>query len=204
MAAIAEELVFREPSPTVDDDSPEVSVVEGPAGRETLALIESASRPPRSRQSTLGYGDRISNAPGAKTPSRPPISEKKPSRAPSKTPSHAPGVKPASHAPGVKAPSHAPGTKASSHSPAQTASRAPIAPVAPTPLGSMPTIFEMFTFVVQGAEVASLASDAQRRRFVESYLIARLPRQDMAQVDRIDVTPWTVKDTVVVRVWCRI
>jgi len=156
MAAITEELLFREkPRGKVDDDGPEVSVVEGPAGRETLALIENATRPPRSRQATLDYGDRISNAPGAKVPSKIP-------------------------------------------------SRAPVASKSARPLIAVPTIFEMLTFVVQSADVASLSSESQRRRFVETYLLQRLPAKDMAQVERVDVTPWTVKDTVVVRVWCKV
>lgn len=197
MAAIAEDLIFREkPRARDEDDSPEVSVVEGPAGRETLALIENdvAARQPRSRQSTLGYGDRISNAPGAKTPSQPV----------GKAPSHAPAARPSSRAPAAKTPSHAPAAKPSSRAPAAKTSRALIDAKAPSPSAVAPTIFEMLTFVVQGAEVASLASDGQRRRFVETHLLHRLPARDMAQVDRVDVTPWTVKDTVVVRVWCKV
>jgi len=195
MAAIAEELVFRESPRATEDDGPEVSVALGPAGRETLALIEDAARPPRSRQSTLGYGDRISNAPGAKTPSQ----------AEAKTPSHAPAAKPASRAPGAKAPSQAPGVKPATRAPAaKTPSRAPTAAKAPAPIAVVPTIFEMLTFVVQGADVASLASEGQRRRFVETHLLHRVPGQDMSQVDRVDITPWTVRDTVVVRVWCKI
>ncbi len=60
--------------PKLDDDGPEVSVVEGPAGRETLALIADLARPARGPQSTLDYSDRIANAPGSKTPSRVPAS----------------------------------------------------------------------------------------------------------------------------------
>jgi len=197
MAAIAEELVFRE-APPLDDDGPEVSVVEGPAGRETLALIEGAggARPARARLATLGYGDRISNAPGAQTPNAAPTA---------KTPSGAPKAKPASAAPKAKPPSRAPAAKMPSGAPAaKTPSRAPAAANVPSPVGVTPTIFEMLTFVVQGADVASLASDGQRRRFIEAHLLHRLPGQNMAQVDRVDVTPWTVKDTVVVRVWCKI
>ncbi len=135
-----------------DDDGPEVSVVEGPAGRETLALI--AETAPRWRmrplQSTLDYGDRISNAPGSKTPSRSP------------------------------------------------AARALASPPA------APIIFELLTFVVQGADAASLASEAQRRRFVEAHLLQRLPGKTLTRVDRVEVTPWTVQGTVEVRVWCRV
>jgi len=132
------------------DDAPEVSVVATPAGRETLALFAEMARPMRPPQVTLDYGDRISNAPGAKTPSH-----------------------------------------------------APVAPE-PKPLAASVTIFEMLTFVVQSADVASLASEEQRRRFVEEHLLQRLPGKTMAGVERIDVTPWTVRDTVVVRVWCKV
>ena len=131
------------------DDGPEVSVVEGPAGRDTLALIEELSPPMRAEQVTLDYGDHISNAPGSKTPSRVP-----PPRA--------------------------------------AATALPLA------------IFEMLTFVVQGAEIASLSSEAVRRKFVEQHLLRRLPDRDMTRVERIDVTPWTVQNTVVVRVWCKL
>jgi hypothetical protein len=71
---------------------------------------------------------------------------------------------------------------------------------APAPLA----IFEMLTFVVQGQDPASLASEALRRRFVEQHLSARLPANGMQSVERIDVTPWTVRDTLVVRVWCKV
>jgi len=207
MAAIAEELVFREPPAAIDDDSPEVSVVEGPAGRETLALIEGAggARPARARLATLGYGDRISNAPGAKTPSAAPAA-KAPSGAPkAKTPSGAPTPKTPSRAPAAKAPSRAPVAKPPDReSNAKAANAVPAKAAVPSPVSVVPLIFEMLTFVVQGADVASLASDGQRRRFIETHLLHRLPSQNMAQVDRVDVTPWTVKDTVVVRVWCKI
>jgi len=102
----------------------------------------------RDEQSTLDYGDRIENAPGAKTPSRAPIA-------------------------------------------------------APRPNKAELAVFEMITFVVQGADVATLASEAQRRRFVAEHLIRRLPVKNLDQVERVDVTPWTVQDTVVVRVWCK-
>lgn len=67
-----------------------------------------------------------------------------------------------------------------------------------------PAIFEMLTFVVQGRDPAALASEALRRRFVEEHLLARLPASGMSCVERVDVTPWTVRDTLVVRVWCKL
>jgi len=64
-------------------------------------------------------------------------------------------------------------------------------------------IFEMVTYVVRGGDVARLASESLRRQFVEEHLLGRLPVKSMADVDRVDVTPWTVQGTLVVRVWCR-
>ncbi len=64
-------------------------------------------------------------------------------------------------------------------------------------------IHEMVTFVVRG-ELAQLASVSARRDFVRERLLHRLPVQTIDEVDRIDVTPWTVRGTVIVRVWCRI
>jgi hypothetical protein len=64
-------------------------------------------------------------------------------------------------------------------------------------------IFEMMTYVVRGGDVARLASESSRRSFVEEYLLARLPVSSMAEIERVDVTPWTVPGTLVVRVWCR-
>jgi hypothetical protein len=164
MAAIAEELLTaaKPLASTPIDDAPEVSFAEGPVGRETLALIVEEARPLRPPQSTLSYGDRISNAPGARTPSQAP--------APSAAPDLATRAKP----------------------PESGTAEAPFA------------IFEMLTFVVQGPEIAQLSSDPVRRRFVEEHLLHRLPAKNMAQVDRVDVTPWTVRGTVVVRVWCKV
>jgi hypothetical protein len=81
----------------------------------------------------------------------------------------------------------------------------PVAPprpaAAPAPGGL--EIFEMLTFLVRGLESAKLSSEALRRRFVEESLLHRLPVTSMDGVDRVDVTPWTVQGTLVVRVWCR-
>jgi len=64
-------------------------------------------------------------------------------------------------------------------------------------------VFEMATFVVRG-DLAQLSSVAARRRFVTDRLLHRLPVESIEEVDRIDVTPWTVRGTVIVRVWCRV
>ena len=149
LAAISAELagIIEADAPGL---APEISVSEGPVGRETLALITDLARQVRPEQATLDDGDRISNAPGSKAPSQAP----------------APFSRRAAHVPFA--------------------------------------IFEMLTFVVQGPEIAHLSSDTLRRRFVEEHLRHRLPNQDVARIERIDVTPWTVQGTVVVRVWCKV
>ncbi|HMJ14379.1 MAG TPA: hypothetical protein VK524_23345 [Polyangiaceae bacterium] len=65
-------------------------------------------------------------------------------------------------------------------------------------------IFEMLTFVVQGSSVEELSSQDSRRRFVMSRLRHRLPIRTESEIDRIDVTPWNIRGTVVVRVWCKV
>jgi hypothetical protein len=84
--------------------------------------------------------------------------------------------------------------------------------VGPSPRAAIPApnaavaaleIFEMMTYVVRGGDVARLASEGSRRSFVEEHLFERLNVKSMADVERVDVTPWTVPGTLVVRVWCR-
>jgi hypothetical protein len=65
-------------------------------------------------------------------------------------------------------------------------------------------IMEMVTFVVRGRDVLQLSSEAARREFVREKLMHRLPVESLERVDRIDVTPWTVRGTVVLRVWCKV
>lgn len=153
MDAIQAELVPL-PLPAIvegETSSPEITVRQSIAGRETLAAIFEETRPEvRPPQTTLSYGDRVSNAPGAKTPS--------------------------------------------------TAPR----PVPATTADAGVEIFEMMTYVVRGVDAARLSSDVLRRKFVEENLLARLPTKSMDDIDRVDVTPWTVQGTLVVRVWCRL
>lgn len=168
MAAIEEELAAPSLSTA---EAPVIEITETPAGRETMAAIEEeladAMRP---RQNTLPYGDRISNAPGARSPSRAPAARKVADDGPEITVDAEPPVK-----------------------------VAPAAKPAPDAL----EIFELLTFIVRGNPVGDLSTDALRRRFVKAHLLHRVPGKSLDSVERIEVTPWTAKGTMVLRVWCR-
>lgn len=152
MAAIEQELQTSDRS---TPEAPVIEISEAPAGRETMAAIaEELANEVRPRQNTLPYDDKISNAPGAKSPSRMP----------------APIVAPVSQ-PGVAADSV--------------------------------EIFELLTFIIRGNAAFDLSTDALRRRFVGEHLLHRLPSRSLDDVERIEVTPWTAKGTMVVRLWCK-
>jgi hypothetical protein len=172
MAAIEEEMAAPSLSTT---EAPVIEVSEAPAGRETMAAIaEELASEMRPRQNTLPYADRISNAPGAKSPSRMP-------GPPAALPSAAPGEDDA---------------------PRITIEGEPVAPsprVAPQGI----EIFELLTFIIRGNKVGDLSTDALRRRFVQDHLLHRVPSGSIDAVERIEVTPWTAKGTMVVRVWCK-
>jgi hypothetical protein len=65
-------------------------------------------------------------------------------------------------------------------------------------------ISELVTFVVRGGDLTQLSSEDGRRRFVTERLLARLPVRSLDQVLRVDVTPGTVRGTLIVRVWCQL
>jgi hypothetical protein len=66
-----------------------------------------------------------------------------------------------------------------------------------------PEIYELLSFVVRG-NANHLTTDVLRRRFVERFLLSRLPVQSMADVERVDTSPGTFAETLVLRVWCRL
>lgn len=181
MAAIEEELAAPR---IVTAEAPVIEISEAPAGRETLAAIaEELAESMRPRQNTLPYGDKISNAPGARSPSRAP------------SPPAAPAT-PAAKASATKA------SAAKDDGPEVTVSEEP-APLTPRLAPEALEIFELLTFIIRGGGVGDLSTDALRRRFVEQHLLHRVPSGSIEDVERIEVTPWTAKGTMVVRVWCR-
>jgi hypothetical protein len=177
MAAIEEELATPGLSTA---DAPMIEISETPAGRETMAAIaEELANEMRPRQNTMPYGDRISNAPGARLPSRAP-----------KSPQNEPTVAAATPKPAK------PDAALELTAPTAAASKEPLA-------AEGVEIFELLTFIVRGNKVGDLSTDALRRRFVEQNLLHRVPGNRIDAVERIEVTPWTAKGTMVVRVWCR-
>ena len=180
------------------ESAPEIQVAEKPAGRETLAAIAEELRPGvRQEQATLPYGDRISNAPGARTPSR----------LPGKTPSK-PRPRPRSEtSPEITVRQVPAGRETMAAIEAELRGDGALSAPSDAPVvqpGEPLEIFEMVTFVVRGSDAARLSTDALRRRFAEERLLHRLPITSADDIDRVDVTPWTVRDTFVVRVWCRL
>jgi hypothetical protein len=175
MAAIDEELSASRVSTA---EAPVIEISETPVGRETMAAItEELAESMRPRQNTLPYADKISNAPGARSPSR------------------APTPPPTAQAKATKA------TKVN-EGPEVTTKAAPAA-LAPRLAPDVLEIFELLTFIVRGSGVGDLSTDALRRRFVTEHLLHRVPSGSIDDVERIEVTPWTAKGTMVVRVWCR-
>jgi hypothetical protein len=65
-------------------------------------------------------------------------------------------------------------------------------------------IFEVSTFVVEGAEVFTKASDGARRDFVAKRLLHRLPVLSINDVERIDLSPGAAPNTAILRIWSRV
>ena len=181
MAAIEEELAGPALSAA---EAPVIEISEAPAGRETMAAIaEELAELTRPRQNTLPYADKIPNAPGARSPSRLPKPKPESVPAPASASRRAPA-------------------RAADEGPEITVSAEP-APQTPRIVAGELEIFELLTFIIRGSGVGDLSTDAVRRRFVEEHLLHRVPSGSMDAVERIEVTPWTAKGTMVVRVWCR-
>jgi hypothetical protein len=189
MAAIAAELAPDISSLTdlpdeSGDPGPDIEVGHGHAGRETLAAIA------HEMLADVSHGPREPNAESGAREQRHTVSyEERPL-----TPPRRPRTNTLDY---TERPAL---TKRSPHG-------AQLEPLPPPEERGEPNetyeIHEMVTFVVRG-ELARLSSTSARRDFVRDKLIHRLPVKSIDEVDRIDVTPWTVRGTVIVRVWCRI
>lgn len=186
LAAIDEELASAPPSPA---EAPLIEISEAPVGRDTMAAIaEELVGVGRARQDTLPYPDKIKNAPGARSPSRipaPPRPEREPEPAP------VPASKQEA-APALVA-----------EPPDEVTVKVQRSSLEPRPAPEGIEIFELLTFIVRGTGVGDLSTDALRRKFVQDHLLRRVPSGSIDGVERIEVTPWTAKGTMVMRIWCR-
>jgi hypothetical protein len=81
---------------------------------------------------------------------------------------------------------------------------APRAQLASLPALEPAEIFEISTFIVEGDEIFSKASDRSRRDFVEQRLLHRLPALSMAEVVRIDVSRGASDNAIILRIWSKV
>jgi hypothetical protein len=225
LAAIAEELAAAAQATAFTDDSPTIEVESDAEPARPAPVKPVPSRPPgpggRARMSTLGYEQR---------PVAPTFRVPRPVR-PGSSPDLSFGSAPAGRETLAAIAEELTGEPTTGVRPRATLDSAPDA-VAARPAGretlqaleaelesrlgqaapesgTQPVseeleVFEMATFVVRGRELARLSSQKARRDFVEERLKHRLPIESMDQVDHVDVTPWTVRGTVILRVWCRV
>jgi hypothetical protein len=182
---------------------PEIVVTYKPAGRETLDAIASELVPlplPAEPQSSSPLPERQSSSPEIIVHEAPldPLAALAREQAEARAATARQAAPPRAEPPAAPVPPAAivslEATPASTTSTAQPDTRAGTQSL---------EIFEMVTYVVRGGDVARLSSESARRAFVEEHLLARLPVRTMAEIERIDMTPWTVQGTLVVRVWCR-
>jgi hypothetical protein len=84
------------------------------------------------------------------------------------------------------------------------ATAAPRAKVASLPALEPAQIFEISTFIVEGDEIFSKASERSRRDFVEQRLLHRLPALSMQEVVRIDFSRGAADNTMILRIWSKV
>ncbi len=218
MAAIAEDVatLVTGGAAAFQPSSPDLSFELAPAGRETLSAIvgEAKSATPiegRTQMSTLDYEQRFSTTPdievGQSTAGRETMAAIARELSEPST-----GVRRRTRTRGYdnSAKAFDPGAEVNvvpspGRDTLDALANAVMAERAPeSEAREVLEVFEMATFVVRGADLARLSSESARRQFVSERLLGRLPARTMEEVDRVDVTPWTVKNTVILRVWCRV
>jgi hypothetical protein len=193
VAGIARALASRPDNPS----APEITLSETPAGRDTVAAIarevaEHAATAVRPKLTTLDYETRpgsgdarhaapeIEIAPEADTAVRRRVTTRGYDERPPRPP------------------------QASRETLDAIARALSGGEAEPTPHEADLEICEMVTFVIRGADLTPLSSEDGRRQFVIDRLMRRLPVATPDDIVRVDVTPWTVRGTLIVRVWCRL
>jgi hypothetical protein len=159
--------------------SPEIKVVYAPVGRETLEAISSELATEASRRHLESTPEIVIGTTPLGRETLAAIEEELEAARPSVV---------ALPKPRRARSSRPPARKASSRAPAPAS----------------PEIFEMLTFVVKNAEDGDFTTEKLRRSFVEQHLRNSLRGHALNAISRVDVTPWTDRGAVVVRVWCRV
>lgn len=182
-------------------DGPELEFHLVPAGRETLAAITAELVPPSGRSS---HGD------GTDEPTTG-VRQRQRTHGYSEPPPQALSESPRMTMPGVAPPANAPPKPKAERVSKDTidALASAMLEVAPSPPSARSRaqaleVFELVTFVIKGDDLGQLSTEATRREFVVERLMHRLPIATVDQIDRVDLTPWTVRGTVILRVWCKV
>lgn len=187
---------------SVVPSAPDVKLSYATAGRETLAAIEAELTAPQ-LSSVEAPLIEISEAPAGRETMAAIAEELAEAMRPRQN--TLPYGDRISNAPGAPAPKRTPLPRPPAQSddaPEVTIDAEPAPPTARLAPEAL-EVFELLTFIIRGSGVGDLSTDALRRRFVEEHLLHRVPSGSMADVERIEVTPWTAKGTMVVRIWCR-
>jgi hypothetical protein len=191
---------------------PEITLRRAVAGRDTLAAIaddlaRDLPKKHRPQLDTLGYEDRPAGAARLEQSSSPEvitIGEAPVGRATMAAIDEAL----AADARAIMAAAERQAAQVEArHAASSAQERAPAGARAAT--GSLPAlepaqIFEISTFIVEGDEIFSKASERSRRDFVERRLLHRLPALSMEEVVRIEVSRGAAPNTVILRVWSKV
>ncbi|MCC6995076.1 MAG: hypothetical protein IT370_10750 [Deltaproteobacteria bacterium] len=182
-------------------EGPELEFHLVPAGRETLAAITAELVPPSGR---ISHGD------GTDEPTTG-VRQRQRTHGYSEPPPQALSESPRMTMPGVAPPANAPPKAKAERVSKDTidALASAMLEVAPSPPSARSRaqaleVFELVTFVIKGDDLGQLSTEATRREFVVERLMHRLPIATVDQIDRVDLTPWTVRGTVILRVWCKV
>ena len=200
----------RDGARSSESSQPEISLHREPVGRDTLAAIDEElarelpkkHRPP---MDTLDYEERprapgVSRPPQGSSPDVITIGEAPMGRETLAAIDEELALE-ARVAMAQAAPTLA--RAATTHAAASAGGRSATTPrtlAAPAPAD----IFEISTFIVEGEEIFSKASNAARRDFVEQRLLHRLPVRSMADVVRIDLSRGAAANTMILRVWSKV
>lgn len=183
---------------------PEITLRRAVAGRDTLSAIaeELAHELPknhRSKLDTLGYEDRPAS------PSRPEQGSSPEVITIGEAPIGRATMAAIDEALAMEARAMMAAAERQAAEPRHAAS----SPGSRSGLASLPAlepaeIFEISTFIVEGDEIFSKASERSRRDFVEQRLLHRLPALSMKEVVRIDVSRGAAPNTMILRVWSKV